>query len=772
MLSLRFFYFGYIDMIIRGKYWLFLWLLLCCVTVGYAQTGSIKGMVFDKSNGEPIDFAAVLIKGTNRGTITNDKGIFSIDRVPVGNYEIRITCLGYDSLIASVTVAERASPNQRYFLTRSSIEIEGLEITAEKIIAQTETRVSVINITPKQILRLPSVGGVPDLVQYLQVLPGVVFTGDQGGQLYIRGGTPIQNKVLLDGLVVYNPFHSIGLFSVFDTDILRNVQVYTAGFGAEYGGRTSSIIDVKTRDGNKKKFCGKVDLSTFAGKLLLEGPLLKQKDENESSISFILSLKGSYLEQTSKLLYSYADTAGLPYNYFDGYGKISLETNNGSRINFFGFSFNDRVNYRDIATFNWKSWGVGTSFMFLPYSSNMIIDGLVAVSSYEMNLDEVITPERTSSINNLNIGLNFAYLMGQNTLSYGLEVLGTWTDYKFISPYGFNIRQFLYSSELGLYLKYKWVVKKFLIEPGFRLQAFASQSAVRPEPRLAIKYNVNKDFRLKLAGGLYSQNIMGATSDQDVVNLFYGFLVVPESVVGNTLNGSVVKNSLQKGQHAVLGLEWDPAKSLTVNIEGYVKNFSQLTNINRYQISDADDEFILESGIAYGGDISSKWEYKRFHFSAVYSLNWVTRNDGVIIYRTHFDRRHNVNLLASYSFGKRNCWQIDARWNYGSGFPFTKTKGFYPRLGSAQGVAGDIINTNETLGVVLDTINGGQLPDYHRLDLTVKRRFTVSETCTIEIGAGATNVYNYHNIFYVNRITTNKIYQLPILWSFNANVSF
>ena len=760
--------------VVRGKYLLFLFLFWvgAAVSVAQTQTGSIKGMVIDKSNGDPIDFATVMVRGTHRGTITNDKGIFSIDKVPLGEYEIRITCLGYDSLVVSVKVTETGSSVQKYYLSKSTIELEGLEITAEKIIAQTETRVSVINVTSKQILRMPSIGGVADLAQYLQVLPGIVFTGDQGGQLYIRGGTPIQNKVLLDGLVVYNPFHSIGLFSVFDTDILKNVQVYTAGFGAEYGGRISSIIDVKIRDGNKRRFGGKVDLSTFAGKLLLEGPFLKQKDDNSNSVSFILSLKGSYLEQTSKLLYRYADTDGLPYNYLDGYGKISVETSNGSKINFFGFSFNDKVHYRDIATFNWNAWGAGTSFMFLPYSSNMIAEGLIAVSSYKMNLDEVITPERTSSINTLNIGLDFAYLMGSNTLSYGMEVLGTWTNYKFISPYGWNIQQVLYSSELGLYLKYKWVIKKFLIEPSFRLQAFAKQSILRPEPRLAVKYNVTKDFRLKLAGGLYSQNIIGATSDQDVVNLFYGFLIVSEGVVGDTLNKRIIKNSIQKGQHAVLGLEWDPAKNLTVNIEGYIKNFSQLTNINRYQIFDTDKEFISETGIAYGGDVNAKWEYKRFYLSAVYSLNWVTRNDGVIIYRTHFDRRHNVNILASYSFGKRNCWQIDVRWNYGSGFPFTKTKGFYPQLTYIQGVSGEIIRLNEVLGVALDTINRGQLPDYHRLDLNVKRRFRISETCTIEVGAGATNAYNYQNIFYVNRITANKIYQLPILWSFNANVSF
>src|SRR6202007_2836734 len=102
-----------------------------------------------------------------------------------------------------------------------------------------------------------------------------VFTGDQGGQLYIRGGTPVQNKVLLDGMIVYNPFHSIGLFSVFDNDIIRNADVYTGGFGAEYGGRISSIMDITTRDGNKKRVAGKIAASPFGAKVLVEGPIIK-----------------------------------------------------------------------------------------------------------------------------------------------------------------------------------------------------------------------------------------------------------------------------------------------------------------------------------------------------------------------------------------------------------------------------------------------------------------------------------------------------------------
>ena len=760
-------------MCFKFKFFILLLIAFSSISIAVAQTGSVRGIVYDKNNGEPVGFASVFIKGLNRGVVADINGIFSMNKVPVGDYEIKISFLGYDSLVTPVSVIAGNEKLKRYYLNPSSIELDGFELRADKIISQTETRVSVTTITPKQILRIPSIGGVPDLAQYLQVLPGVVFTGDQGGQLYMRGGTPIQNKVFLDGMIVYNPFHSIGLFSVFDTDILKNVQVYTAGFGAEFGGRVSSIMDVKTRDGNKRRLSGKADISPFAGKLLLEGPFLKQKENKPTSITYLLSLKGSYLEQTSKWFYKYANQDGcLPYNYFDGYGKLAVETSNGSRISFFGFSFNDRANFDNVALYKWNSWGVGTSFLFIPASAKMFIEGTVAVSSYKMNMEEATIPERTSGINTLNIGMDFSYLMQQNTLSYGLEILGTWTDYVFANAYGLKTDISSFNSEFGLYLKYKWTLKKFLIEPGFRLQVFPSESAVSPEPRLAIKYNITDNFRLKFAGGLYAQNIMSASSDRDVVNLFYGFLTVPENIIQDSLNGRVVKNSLQKGQHAVFGIEWEPIKSLSLNIEGYVKNFSQLTNINRYQMFETDEEFILESGLAYGGDINAKWEYKQFYLSAVYSLNFVTRNDGVIIYRTHYDRRHNVNLLASYSFGKRKCWTVDARWNYGSGFPFTKTKGFYPQLPYIQTIAGNIIQVNEELGLALDTINKGQLPDYHRLDLNIKRKFFFSERCIMEVGAGVTNTYNYHNIFYVNRVTADKVYQLPLLWSVNVNVSF
>ncbi len=228
-----------------------------------AQNASIKGFVYDAGNGEPMPFASVFLKGTSLASFTDLNGYYSIVKIKPGKYTLAATTLGYDSTFVEIELKEDEVINKKIVLKKKNVELTQVEISAERETKKTEVKIAVESVTPKEIKSLPSLGAEGDIVQYMQVVPGVVSSGDQGGQLYIRGGTPVQNKVLLDGMVIYNPFHSIGLFSVFDTDILKNTDVYTAGFGAQYGGRISSVMDITTRDGNKKRFGGKVSAGTF-----------------------------------------------------------------------------------------------------------------------------------------------------------------------------------------------------------------------------------------------------------------------------------------------------------------------------------------------------------------------------------------------------------------------------------------------------------------------------------------------------------------------------
>jgi hypothetical protein len=761
-------------------------LLLFLSRTAQAQSGNIRGFVYTKDNGEPALFTNVYLKGTTLGASTDLNGFFSITKITPGTYTLMATYLGYDTASEVIEVKANQIINKKYYLAKAAIQLTEIVLTAEQQAKKEDTKVSIQKIDPVMITKLPSVGE-PDIAQYLQVLPGVVFTGDQGGQLYIRGGSPVQNKVLLDGMIVYNPFHSIGLFSVFDNDIIKNADVYSGGFGAEYGGRTSSIMDITTRDGNKTRMSGKVSASTFGAKAMIEGPLVKLKESGSTSISYLVTGKTSYLPTTSKYLYRYADTAGLPFGYNDLYAKGSINTSNGSKLNFFGFNFNDKVDYADIATFKWKSLGGGSSFVVIPGNSSTLIEGNFAYSQYKITETTTIRPARSSSINGFNGGFKFSNFIGRNEIRYGFELIGFGTNFDYTNDLGRQIKQQATSTEIAGYVKAKLLFfsRKLILEPSFRLHHYASLGQMSPEPRFSAKYNITNWMRFKLASGLYAQNLLAANSDRDVVNLFYGFLFSPDDLQeyyspnpGDPYN-TPVKGRLQKANHLIAGLEFDVLKHIDVNIEGYQKVFSFLTSINRDKIVDETShpgfpdyqkkDVIVETGYARGFDVVLKYDMKRYYFWVTYSFAYNRRWDGQREYFPVFDRRHNVNLVSSYTFDKKKHWEANIRWNMGTGFPLTPTAGYYQQL-NLSNYMGNYTTQNGSLGYLAGDLFSQRLPDYHRLDLTVKYRYNWAEHAILEVTAGATNVYNRANIFYFDRVTFKRKDQLPILP--NVNISF
>jgi hypothetical protein len=761
-------------------------LFIALQTVAMAQSGTIRGFVYDRESGEPIIFTNVFLKGTQQGASTDVNGYYSITKITPGDYTVLVTALGYDTASEKISIKNGQVLNVKLFIATQAQVLGTVEVSADKVESQNEVKMSVQKITPKEIAKLPSVGGEADIAQYMQVLPGVVFTGDQGGQLYIRGGSPVQNKVLLDGMIVYNPFHSIGLFSVFDTDIIRNADVYTGGYSAEYGGRISSVMDITTIDGNYNETHGNLSLTTFGGKLNLEGPLMRPKTLGGSSISGIASLKHSYLDQSSKLLYTYIDEDGLPFNYTDAYGKITFSGENGSKANVFGLAFTDNVQYQSISDLNWRNLGAGANFLLIPTGNPVLIDGNIAYSNYSIFLDVPDRNQSQSKIAGFNGSLNFTYFMGDDDLKYGIEVVGFSTDYTFYNSANRLIQQQESTTELAVYAKYKKKIGNLVLDPSVRLHYYASLRTPSFEPRIGAKWNLTDNIRLKGAAGVYSQNLIAANSDRDVVNLFNGYLSGPDNLQktftdenGNTRD---VKHALQKANHFIIGSEFDVSKRIKVNVEGYYKFFSQLTNINRNKIfadnkenADRADvfkkDFIIETGRAYGVDFVLKYDVKNLNLYAVYSLGKVTRWDGIQTYAPVFDRRHNVNFVGSYEFGENRAWEADVRWNMGSGFPFTQTVGFYEQY-NFDGENSDLLQSNGDVGVIYDKLNGGRLPYYHRLDLTLKRTFALSVNSQLVANIGVTNAYNRENIFYFDRINFERVNQLPFMPSAGIALSF
>ena len=307
-------------------------------SIAVGQVATLRGHIYDEVTGQAVAFCNLTLAGTTIRTVSDLDGFFVFTNVPVGSYELQSAFIGYDTLLTAVTLQADQVKYLKLLMVEGSIQLQTINVSASLEQRRNEVNVSRITVTPKQIKALPSTGGEADIAQYLMVLPGIISTGDQGGQIYIRGGSPVQNKILLDGMTIYNPFHSIGFFSVFETEAIKSAEVLSGGFSAEYGGRISAIVDLKTREGDKTRFGGLVSASPFQLKGLVEGPITPFNPESKASSSFLITGKHSILDKTSQGLYDYAspDSLGLPYAYTDLYGKVSFLSGDGSKVDFFG----------------------------------------------------------------------------------------------------------------------------------------------------------------------------------------------------------------------------------------------------------------------------------------------------------------------------------------------------------------------------------------------------------------------------------------------------
>lgn len=772
------------------------YILICLFCLGMGMCfpqqmmaqSQLRGTVVNM-DGEPLIGATIFIPQLKTGAYSNEQGIYSIDKISAGTYDVLVFYFGYDTLQKAVTIRPGPVTTEGFALEEKLVYTEEVEITGQKPtgeIRKTEVDIGVTTISAQEINLLPSLGS-SDLAQFLQVLPGVVFTGDQGGRLYIRGGTPIQNMVLQDDMVIYSPFHSIGLFSVFDPDYIRSVDVYSAGFAADYGGRVSSVIDIKTRNGSFNRFKAKGNINPFSAGAMIEGPLGKSKNQG-GGISYLLSARNNYIDRTGDIFYPYVnDSTGLPYNFLDLYGKLTL-SDGVNYANVFGFRHTDNVNLQFPANLNWNSFGGGANFQLLPQSAGAIISGTFAYSNYQTGLtSQSETFPRESSIQGFNGTLKVGYIFNSvDEFNFGMSFLGFSTDYIFTNAFGFRNEQQASNTEAAVYANYKKVFKtskgfeRAVLEPSVRLHYYNNQNQIMGEPRLRLKVNY-PGVSLSVATGLYSQNLVGAVSDRDVVNLFQGFLSAPDG-----LPDRLRSHNLQTGWHALTGLEMELVPQLTTTVEGWYKGFTQLTNINRDKIFAEDPNFITETGEAYGIDLILKYRSKSTYFYANYGLAKVTRTDRIQsdnprTYPPVFDRRHTTNVVFAYKVGKFQIidesdrlirpkfneapWEFSLRWSMGSGFPFTQTQGYFEKLDFLDnGAQTDLARQNGELGLILSSdLNAGRLPYYHRLDVSAKRRWLIRNSVLIELTASAINAYDRKNIFYFDRVRFAAVYQLPVI---------
>ena len=752
-----------------------------------AQRVALKGFIYDGRTGQAVPYATVSVEGSTLGTSSDVNGYYHLEGFLPGTYDVQVRCVGYLPLSETIRI-----DGSRPVVWNVEIEPEAVQLHEVNVSAAREARqredvgISEINIIPAEITMTPTMGGIPDLIQRLQIIPGVVSRGDIGGQIYIRGGTPVQNKMLLDESVIYNPVHSIGMFTVFDNDYIQNVDFHTGGFSAEYGGCISSVVNVNTRYGNTRKFSGRADLSTIMSKLFIEGPLFKDSSMESSSLSFMLSVKNAHFIQGQKWFYPYLDQE-LPFNFLDIYSKFTLLAGKSLRVNLYGYNSNDRVGYSGSpAVYSWKATGFGGDIQLYPPRASMSIKAYFAGSFYTMTLEEQSYDPRFSNIDHLSFGFRFKRYLPNQTINYGLELMNLTTDYSYFSNPFNDFEQRENSTEISGYLQYHADIGRFLIDPGLRFQHYATLAKSSFEPRLLLKFSVLKNFRLKAAGGLYTQNLISAISDRDIVNFFHGFLSAPVSLV-NDGEKPVSDYYLQKSQHYIAGAELDFFSKLFVNLEYYYKYYPQLINFNKYKILSEEQhpelpkyltrDFILESGFAQGLELSILYDdqFRRLELGYTYAVTKRKYDDpekGVVEYYPQYDRRHNLNLSGSIRFGRGHNWEANAHWSYGSGFPFTPSMGYCETVMLDENANINHLTSNGSMGILYGDYNAARLPDYHRLDMAVKKRFPLKGHSLLEAEFTVINVYDHENVFYTDRKTNEQVNQLPVLPSLRVSMEF
>lgn len=718
--------------------------------LAFAQEATIRGLVTDESNGQPLIGANVALMDSVqivRGGVTNEEGFFNIPRIRPGQYVLRITYVGYATYRDTLQLNAGAIIQQNVVLAPSSEEIDEIVVESDRDAGAGRLDGGLQRIRPSDIQRIPTPGPSGDLAGYLQALPSVVSMGDRGGQLFVRGGTPSQNLILMDGTLIYKPFHIIGFFSAFPDDLVSNVDLYAGGFGARYSGRISSVIDVTMRGGNNQRFQGAASISPFLSGVRIEGPIKK------GQVSMLGSFRTSLIEQTAPQLLG----EPLPMMFNDWFVKVQ-HTGDNSRCSSSVMHTYDRgrIDVERDEVFRWTNTVIaGQCAGFTPNSKvySNVNTGLTYVGNA---VGSATSPERTANTWRINVDANFTFFSGSTEYSWG--VFGRTDNLKYFLAEQFhglkNDEEFLL--EVGGYVGAKLALHERLdLNPSLALSLpFDHKPGL--EPRLRLKWRPwnTQAQELNVAIGLYQQTFMGVSDERDAGSVFTAWLAAP------------LEGKQARAFHALLGW-FQQIGPLDFSAEGYYKRLNNLpvpiwSTLGRFTTA-----LMPADANIYGLDMRLAVQHRTVYAYVGYGYSWTRyqaaqENFGLWFgepiqeYHPPHDRRHQFNAVASWSPG---AFQTSIRWQYSSGFPYTKPLGF-DSLINVRGLAEDPAGDYGTPRFLFDKPYDARLPTYHRLDVSAGYTFT-TRLAALTLQAGAINLYDRVNLFYYDVFALRRVNQLP-----------
>ena len=700
---------------------------------GFSQKKfTISGYIRDSLSRETLIGASVTIKGQGKGINSNQYGFYSITLSP-GSYDVTSSFVGY--LPDEKTIELNTDLEIDFSLLPKSSLSQEIVISSKKRDANVKNaQMGRIDLSMNKIRSLPVIFGEVDPLKALQLLPGVRNAGEGNSGLYVRGGGPDQNLILLDDAVVYNPGHLFGFFSTFNGDAIKNITLIKGGMPAQYGGRLSSVVDIAMKDGNMKDFQVEGGLGTISSRIAIQGPVVNDK------ASFMVSARRTYIDVLVKPFIGKDNSFyGSGYYFYDMNAKFNYQFSNKDRLYFSGYFGRDKFKFNN-STRNFNiniPWGntTGTVRWNHVFSKKLFVNTALVYNDYKFDfgaLQDNFNVSLKSGIRDYNVKSDVDYFLSpKHKLKFG----GQYTYHKF-SPsvvsgqqdsvvFEPNNAQLKYAHELGVYIQDDWEVsEKIKINAGLRYSFFQqigpytdytrdpdgnkldSSSYAKGqkvinyggiEPRLTVRYALNDETSLK-----------GAVTR----NLQYIHLVTN---AGSTLPTDVWVPSTLKVNPQV---SWQYAVGLFKNfkdnmfetsIEVYYKTMeNQIEYREGYTpgIEDPEDEFVFGSGLSYGSEFYINKARGKLTGWIGYTLSWTFRkfpelNDGNK-FPAKYDRRHDLSVVGIYELSPK--WKLSGVFVYASGNAITLPERFY----LVEGV----------LAQQFSAVNQYRMDAYHRLDLS------------------------------------------------------
>ena len=720
----------------------------------FAQTSSIHGVVTDSLTRQRIPSANVSILNTARGSSTNTVGFYLIPKLPPGSYELEASVMGYIKVTKRVTVRSDQSLELNFELPPTEIEVQGVLVNAPRKRLDLEMSTSV-HVIQKQELKAIPVAAQQDLLQSLKILPGIVSTSDVSSRFYVRGGAGDQNLFLFDGIRIYYPFHALGIFSSFNPNVVDNVNVYTGAFPPGLGGRLSSVIDVHTRDGRADKLSGQANINLLSAEASIEGPAF-------GKASWLINARKSLSTNT----FSRIVGRDIPVSFYDATVKFSTQPGGVRKFDVTFLSSGDRLRSAspDEPDYSWRNNGFSISGSTLP-GEQLFVEWLIFGSAYSAERDaktsKVITPAATSV---KHYGLRTAatvYTSPEALYYFGFEFGVPSVSYTYVNTFG--LPQDLSSTfvEPLAWARYLARFGDLEVDGGVHIEVGSllagGEFAREVQPRINLSYLLFGTWRTKLSLGRFTQRMLTVGNEDDVISIFDAWIRVPENVPS------------EQADHYVLALAGNMTEQASLNLEAYYKNYGSLVVYNRDKIDAADPDYVQGTGKSYGLELMLRSKIDWVDLYGAYSLSWAEVNNQGFIYHPRYDRRHHLNLMAIARPAKG--LSVSLRWEFGSGFPFSQTVGYFDQLTLGSAVPGEFELETGSPYLMIGAKNAARLPAYHRLDAGVAYDVTLFGF-DISLGIDVLNMYDNKNFFYFDRRIGQRIDMLPFFPSAALTVKY